>query len=425
MAYLRRAARGDLPAADGATDGSDDQKEKNESPKKGKGGAAGLFGKMSAGVGKVGGKLGKIVGRKGRKGSGKDGPADPSPSPSGATGATGAGDPDGGDGQPGAHPATRIRPTAEQIVMLRRLTAWLIPESHITWHETLAKGAFGQVWRCDWVGHEVAIKKLFKVLDLHADPATALDFQRECETLQAIRHPHLLKFYGAGVTLEKSPEGHDQRMPFLMTEFMLLGSLRSVLNETPRLIPYELSCRMALEIAKGMRHLHSLEIVHRDLKSDNCLCDRNMNTKVCDFGSSKLLKSDRPLPGVAPTGKNAAVSDPTETATGWAGTMLWAAPETFDAKNHDNCNNSVDLYSYGVIMYELLTRRPPWDTLPDNYIEVWGFLDTQLPNGVRPPVDPALAQPHPEYIKIMNDAWLTDPAARPTFAEVEAACLTL
>ena len=75
--------------------------------------------------------------------------------------------------------------------------------------------------------------------------------------------------------------------------------------------------------------------------------------------------------------------------------------------------------------YELLTRRPPWDTLPDNYIEVWGFLDTQLPNGVRPPVDPALAQPHPEYIKIMNDAWLTDPAARPTFAEVETACLAL
>eukprot|EP00040_Diaphanoeca_grandis_P035740 m.225456 g.225456 ORF g.225456 m.225456 type:complete len:131 (-) comp33461_c0_seq4:352-744(-) len=69
---------------------------------------------------------------------------------------------------------------------------------------------------------------------------------------------------------------------------MVGGSLRSILH-SDQVLSWERNQSIAIDIARGMAHLHKLQIIHRDLKSDNCLCDGSFNTKVADFGTSRIL----------------------------------------------------------------------------------------------------------------------------------------
>ena len=109
---------------------------------------------------------------------------------------------------------------------------------------------------------------------------TAEELRKECETLQMIKHPNLLIFYGAGTA--------DDGRSFMVTEFLAGGSLRAVLHDASREIEWNLRQRVAVHVAAGMQHLHSLSIVHRDLKSDNVLVDRELNAKVSSAPSLAL-----------------------------------------------------------------------------------------------------------------------------------------
>ena len=167
------------------------------------------------------------------------------------------------------------------------LAAWQIPERDVNWGKRLAEGAYGEVWSARWAAHDVAIKILKKSLEDELYPEAEEDFKRECLTLQSIRHPHLLIFYGAGVT-------DGEIRPFMVTEFMMVGSLRTLLRNTDGVeLSWEQRRTMAMQIGEGMQHLHSLKIVHRDLKSDNCLVGNDGDEfiiKVADFGNSRLLR---------------------------------------------------------------------------------------------------------------------------------------
>lgn len=119
------------------------------------------------------------------------------------------------------------------------------------------------------------------------DSDVEADFKAECSTLQSIRHPNLLIFYGAGIT--------EYGAAFIVTEWMEIGSLRRVLSDSQRSLDFDRRAVIAVQIAKGVQHLHKLKIVHRDLKSDNVLLDANMTAKIADFGTSKLLTGSKPL----------------------------------------------------------------------------------------------------------------------------------
>jgi len=209
---------------------------------------------------------------------------------------------------------------------------------------------------------------------------------------------------------------------------MELGSLRGVLADAGRALAWAVRARIAAEIAAGMAHLHSLHIVHRDLKSDNCLCDADLNTKVCDFGASKLMQAAKAGAATATTAATTTATATATTAFGaggaatatmtkGAGTPLWMAPEVFAGGSH--YGPEVDVYSYGIILWELLTRREPWAEIEaSQYIDFQRQLGEALEAGRRPAVDPADAEAHPNFVALMAKCWAGDPQARPTFENV-------
>ena len=159
----------------------------------------------------------------------------------------------------------------------RMLGAWNVAEADIKLGKKLASGGFGEVHAGTYAGLQVAVKVLKTPLDEELYPDIRRDFNRECETLMAIRHPSLLVFYGAGLTSENKP--------FMVTEVMPRGSLKNVLADKLQGLPWTLRRKIALQTAKAVEYLHGVGIVHRDLKADNCLLNDALDAKVCDFGS--------------------------------------------------------------------------------------------------------------------------------------------
>ena len=143
--------------------------------------------------------------------------------------------------------------------------AWKIGEDEISREKLLAEGAFGTVWQGSWRGQAVAIKVLFaEMVDEDGDTVddyASDDFMKECHALQCIDSPHLLKFYGFGITSTGSG--------FIVTELMTGGSLEHVLHDLTRELRWSTRASYALQVALGMEHLHKKHILHRDLKSAN------------------------------------------------------------------------------------------------------------------------------------------------------------
>uniref|UniRef100_A0A453PKF9 non-specific serine/threonine protein kinase n=1 Tax=Aegilops tauschii subsp. strangulata TaxID=200361 RepID=A0A453PKF9_AEGTS len=136
--------------------------------------------------------------------------------------------------------------------------------------ERIGLGSFGEVYRGEWHGTEVAVKK-FLQQDISSD---ALDeFKAEVRIMKRLRHPNVVLFMGA-IT----------RVPNLsiVTEFLPRGSLFRLIHRPNNLLDEKRRLRMALDVARGMNYLHNCTpvIVHRDLKSPNLLVDKNWVVKV-------------------------------------------------------------------------------------------------------------------------------------------------
>ncbi|XP_042452182.1 probable serine/threonine-protein kinase SIS8 [Zingiber officinale] len=263
--------------------------------------------------------------------------------------------------------------------ILDAVSEWEIHWEDLQIGERIGLGSYGEVYRADWNGTEVAVKKLLDQ-DLCGD---ALEqFRYEVKIMSRLRHPNVVLFMGA-VT----------RPPNLsiLTEFLPRGSLYRLLHRPNSQLDEKRRLKMALDVAKGMNYLHSSHptIVHRDLKSPNLLVDKNWVVKACDFGLSRL--------------KHHTFLSSNSTS----GTPEWMAPEVL---RNEPSNEKCDVYSFGVILWELATLRKPWSGM--NSMQVVGAVGFQnrrleIPNDI----DPVVAQ-------IITDCWESDPNKRPSFSRL-------
>lgn len=261
-----------------------------------------------------------------------------------------------------------------------------IPWEDLVIGDRIGLGSYGEVYHADWNGTEVAVKKF---LDQDFSGAALAEFKREVRIMRRLRHPNVVRFMGA-IT----------RPPHLsiITEFLPRGSLYRIIHRPHCPIDERQRIKMALDVAKGMDCLHTSNptIVHRDLKSPNLLVDQNWNVKVCDFGLSRLKH-------------NTFLSSKST-----AGTPEWMAPEVL---RNEPSNEKCDIYSFGVILWELATLRLPWSGMnPMQVVGAVGFQNKRLE--IPKELDPIVA-------RIIWECWQTDPNLRPSFAQLTVALTQL
>ncbi|XWS41130.1 hypothetical protein CRYUN_Cryun17cG0053600 [Craigia yunnanensis] len=199
-------------------------------------------------------------------------------------------------------------------------------------------GGFGSVYSGVLSnGRKVAIKLMDQ-----AGKQGEEEFKMEVELLSGLHSPYLLALIGYC---------SDSSRKLLIYEFMANGGLQEHLypicgsNNVPLKLDWETRLRIALEAAKGLEYLHehvSPPVIHRDFKSSNILLDKNFHAKVSDFGLAKL-GSDKVGGHVS---------------TRVLGTQGYVAPE-YALTGH--LTTKSDVYSYGVVLLELLTGRVPID----------------------------------------------------------------
>lgn len=275
--------------------------------------------------------------------------------------------------------------------------------------EVIGGGGFGQVWRATWRGTPVAVKVLTGSAQTHHIAKAVLEeFKAEINLLkvrfmsidvnrkvwlelivpnfnclahthtlpQGMRHPNICLYMGAcvdppnrAIITELAANGSvwdALRLPLMPPFVPADGTSRGCWplhlyvgnhgvppsDGAPKLSapippkgtwPWELVKRVACGSARGMAYLHSGKppVLHRDLKSANLLLDESYTTKVCDFGLSRLKAQERSM-------------------TGNCGTVQWMAPEVLANMNY---NEKADVFSYGIILWELLSRECPYDGL--------------------------------------------------------------
>jgi formylglycine-generating enzyme required for sulfatase activity len=244
----------------------------------------------------------------------------------------------------------------------------------------LGEGGFGEVWLAQDLdsssSREVAVKTPIKSeFDLDALLQEAILWAR------ATGHPNVLEFLAARV--------FDGQV-VLVSEYAPDGSLTNWLGRHGGRAPsVDAAVKMSLGILAGLEHLHARSIIHRDVKPDNVLLMGD-TPRLADFGISRVLKS---------TSKSA-VS---------AGTPVYMAPEAFNRRR----NQQTDLWSVGVILYQMLSGRLPFEG--DDMAELYGAIFNEDPEPL-----PALA---PEWLRqAVAKALSKEPGRRfQTAAEMGAA----
>jgi serine/threonine protein kinase len=189
-------------------------------------------------------------------------------------------------------------------------------------------------------------------------------FDHEVEIWRFLRHPYILPLLRVYTT---------DFATFCITKLNKGGTLFDLVRETRRIkktgLPEHLVKRYGYQLASAMRYLHNdVQVVHRDIKLENCLVDMTVanadtdggDVLLCDFGMADFIVSDqRDGPEPHSIGNNQNIG-PAETSTSVAGSLQYAAPELFDAPS-PVFSPAADIWAFGVVMYALITAALPFN----------------------------------------------------------------
>ncbi|XP_077391753.1 uncharacterized protein LOC144025703 [Festucalex cinctus] len=246
-----------------------------------------------------------------------------------------------------------------------------IKHEDLLYYENCGGGSFGSVYRALWISQdkEVAVKKLLKI-------------DKEAEILSVLSHKNIIQFYGA--VLESPNYG-------IVTEYASGGSLYEYLSsEQSEEMDMEQIMMWAIQMAKGMHYLHAeapIKVIHRDLKSRNVVMTADKVLKICDFGASKFLSHTTHMTVV--------------------GTFPWMAPEVIQSLP---VSETCDTYSYGVVLWEMLTREVPFKGFEGLQV-AWLVVEKQERLTI-PTSCPA------SFAELMRKCWQAEPKERPQFKQV-------
>eukprot|EP01104_Vermistella_antarctica_P014451 TRINITY_DN4548_c0_g1_i1.p1 TRINITY_DN4548_c0_g1~~TRINITY_DN4548_c0_g1_i1.p1 ORF type:complete len:608 (-),score=128.07 TRINITY_DN4548_c0_g1_i1:3-1826(-) len=201
-----------------------------------------------------------------------------------------------------------------------------------------------------WEGVSVVIKRF------HTSPTSTEEMERmsisEAHIHYRMRHPNVVRLYG--VCLKPSFA--------LIMEFVSRGSLYSCIQSCVRgdsTFPPPDPLKTALMVARGMAYLHRSGVIHRDLKSPNILIGEDGTAKIADFGTARQLAVGTMTVGV--------------------GSVRWQAPEVISSGKY---GKEADVYGFGIIIWELLSLRVPFDHLHN----AWDVRRC-IESGIRPDLD--------------------------------------
>ena len=293
--------------------------------------------------------------------------------------------------------------------------------------DVIGGGGFGQVYKAMWRGTPVAVKVLTGSAQSQSVPRAVLEeFAAEINLLKGMRHPNICLYMGAcleppnrAIITELAANGSlwdALRLPLAPPYVPCDGLTREGwpmslyqpdskhgVPPTASAKPGSLSAvppkgtwhwilvkRVACGAARGMAYLHSGKppILHRDLKSANILLDDSYTAKVCDFGLSRLRAQERSM-------------------TGNVGTVQWMPPEVLANQSY---NEKADVYSYGIICWELLTRQCPYDKMTPIQCAL-----AVLNRNQRPEIPKWCP---PSLQALIRSCIKRDPDERPSFSEI-------
>jgi len=197
---------------------------------------------------------------------------------------------------------------------------------------TLGEGAMGVVYRAthEATGRAAAVKVVHKEI---AQRGKAYErFQREAEILKQFRHPNIVRFYALG---------RFQGTSYIAMEFVQGVTLERVLADRGEL-PWQEVVDLGIQICDALHYAHEHGVVHRDLKPSNLMVTEAGEIKLTDFGIAKDLDKT----ALTATGRT-------------LGTAAYMAPEQI--RDTALVSHKTDLYALGVVLYQMLTGRPPFD----------------------------------------------------------------
>ncbi|XP_053568815.1 mitogen-activated protein kinase kinase kinase 20 [Bombina bombina] len=241
----------------------------------------------------------------------------------------------------------------------------------LQFYENCGGGSFGSVYRALWLSQdkEVAVKKLLKI-------------EKEAEILSMLSHRNIIQFYGA--VLE--PPNYC-----IVTEYAACGSLYDYINSS-RSEDMDMDHIMAwaTDVAKGMHYLHMeapIRVIHRDLKSRNVVITIDGILKICDFGASRFHSHT--------------------THMSLVGTFPWMAPEVIQSLP---VSETCDTYSYGVVLWEMLTREVPFKGLEGLQV-AWLVVE----KNERLTIPSSCPR---SFAELMRQCWEADSKTRPSFKQI-------
>lgn len=264
----------------------------------------------------------------------------------------------------------------------------------------LGEGTFGKVY----VAKNIKDDKLYasKVIRTHGNfnGREQMLLMRESLILNRLRHPGIVEFKGVNFQSFSDP---NKLEPSIITEYITGGSLKQILYQerqsisSSSWIPTK-KFIILLGVSNAMKYLHAHGILHRDLKPENILVDEEQNPRICDFGLSRcfpksLTESDKLI------------------MTGEIGTPLYMTPEILTGEEH--YTSSVDVYSFSMIAYEIVTGKVSFSELGSSITPV--SLGIKIANGYRPEFPKFVPK---KMQNLISRCWSGKSSERPSFDEI-------